>query len=475
MSYRVVACGLVCFGLMVAPAGAQEPERWHGVVDLSSVGGAELEFFVAFVVDGDTPSATVSIPAQGARDLPVSDVVYSETRIEFTLAAATPAVFQADRDGRSASGYLNQGVKLPLTMEREEGEVEVEVPTGPSRPQTPQAPFPYGSRDVSYTNPVDGNTIAGTLTLPVTGGPHPVALLITGSGSQDRDETVFGHKPFWVIADHLARNGIAALRVDDRGIGGSDGVRADLTSVDFAGDVAAGVSFLRSQSDIDGGRIGLIGHSEGGLIAPMVAADDADLAFIVLLAAPGVSGADLMRLQNELLLRAAGMSEDYVAKQVELQLSLWHAATSGAEEAIIDERLGTLLDFQLASVPAEQRQLARDNAFIAAKAQITSAWLRFFLATDPGPYLEKVKVPVLALNGALDLQVSAEQNLPAIEAALARGGNADVTIHPLERLNHLFQRATTGQVSEYEALEETFSVEALETMTAWLAERVGAR
>ncbi len=472
MNHRAVVCGLLLLCLMATPVRAQEPERWHGTVDLP--GAAELEFFVTFVVDSGLPSATISIPAQSARDLPLASVVYTATRIEFTLAVTPAAVFAADRDDATAVGTLNQGAEFPLTMERT-AEGEAAAPAAPNRPQTPQAPFPYESREVSYANPVEGNTIAGTLSLPAGAGPHPAALLITGSGSQDRDETIFEHKPFWVIADHLSRRGIAVLRVDDRGIGGSDGARAGLTSEDFAGDVAAGVAFLRAQSEIDSDSVGLIGHSEGGLIGPMVAADDARIAFVVMLAGPGVNGAELLRVQNEMILRAADMPDEYVARQIELQLSLWDAMTSEVAEEVIDERLDALLDLQLSSVPAEERALAKENAFAAAKAQVTSAWLRFFLAADPAVYLEEVTAPVLALNGTLDLQVSADQNLPAIAAALARGGNTDVATHPLERLNHLFQHATTGQVSEYGAIEETFSAEVLEIMTEWLSARVGAR
>jgi len=472
MNHRAAVCGFLFACLVAAPALAQEPERWRGIVDLSGAGAGELEFFVTFALDGEPPSATISIPAQAARDLPLADVVYTDSRIEFTLAAAVAAVFTADREGGSATGTLNQGAEFPLTMERV---AEGEAPAAPNRPQTPQAPFPYESRDVSYTNPLEGNTIAGTLTLPAATGPHPAALLITGSGSQDRDETIFEHKPFWVIADYLSRRGIAVLRVDDRGVGGSDGAREGLTSEDFAGDVAAGGAFLRSQGEIDSRRIGVIGHSEGGLIGPMVAAADPSIAFVVMLAGPGVTGAELLKVQNEMILGAAGMPDDYVAKQIELQLSLWQAMTSEMGEDVVDERLGTLLDFQLSSLPANERELARDNAFAAAKAQATSAWLRFFLVTDPAVYLEKVRAPVLALNGTLDLQVSAEQNLPAVQAALARGGNTDVTIQRLEQLNHLFQQATTGQVGEYGTIEETFSPAALEIMAVWLSERVGGR
>jgi len=222
MNHRAAVCALLLLCLAATPALAQEPESWHGIVDLSAAGAGELEFFVTFLVDGDEPSATISIPAQAARDLPLANVVYTDARIEFTLAAAVAAVFTADRDGASATGALNQGAEYPLTMERT---AEGEAPAAPNRPQTPQAPFPYESRDVSYTNPIEGNTIAGTLSVPAGIGPHAAALLITGSGSQDRDETIFEHKPFWVIADYLSRRGIAVLRLDDRGVGGSDGRR----------------------------------------------------------------------------------------------------------------------------------------------------------------------------------------------------------------------------------------------------------
>ena len=258
-------------------AHAQDAETWAGAIDLSAAGAGALEFSVTFV-PGDSPTAKISIPAQGVMGLDLTDVVYSDTRLEFTLAVAPPGVFTADRDGARATGTLSQGGgSFPIELEH-----QAEADSGPVRPQHPEPPFPYEVRDVTYETPGEGNTLAGTLTVPAGDGPHPAALLITGSGSQDRDETIFGHKPFWVIADYLSRRGIAVLRVDDRGVGGSNGVRPDLTSADFAEDVRAGVAWLRAQPEIDGSRVGLIGHSEGGLIAPMVAAEDPELAFIVL-------------------------------------------------------------------------------------------------------------------------------------------------------------------------------------------------
>jgi pimeloyl-ACP methyl ester carboxylesterase len=465
MSHLGRAWALLLAVVLVAPVAAQDVERWRGVVDLPGAG--ELEFFVSFIGSGAEATATMSIPAQAVQDVPVSDVVYSGSSMAFTLATTPAAVFEAERDGETAAGTLTQGAQYPISLEK----LAAGAPPGPNRPQTPEGPFPYSSRDVTYTNPAEDNTLAGTLTVPPGTGPYPAAILITGSGSQDRDETIFAHKPFWVIADYLSRRGVAVLRVDDRGIGGSDGVRAGLTTADFAGDVAAGVAFLRAQTDIDGDRIGLIGHSEGGLIAPMVAAEDPDIAFLVLLAGTGVDGTQVLRLQNELLLRAAGASEDDIASQLALQAPLWEAMASGADEEVLDARLSALLDHQLLRVPADQREQARVSAFATAKAQTSSLWFRFFLNADPAEYLEQVHVPVLAVNGSLDLQVDADQNLPAIEAALARGGNDDVTIQRFDGLNHLFQHATTGLVAEYGVIEETLAPEVLAFVADWVMQR----
>ncbi len=471
----LAATWLVVIVLAITPAIAfQEQESWRGVVDLTSAGGEELELFVTFTL-GDPVTATISIPAQEATDVELSEVVYTAERIEFGLAAVG-ARFVADRDGDAATGTLTQGLELPLNMRRTGGDAaEAAAAAAPNRPQTPQPPFPYQARDVSYPTPDEGNMLAGTLTVPAGSGPHPAVLLITGSGSQDRDSTIFHHKSFWVIADHLGRRGIAVLRVDDRGVGGSDGVRADLTSADFARDVRAGVEFLETQPDIDAGHIGLIGHSEGGLIAPMVAADADDIAFVVLLAGPGVSGAELMPLQNEMLLRAAGATDAQIRTQLDVLGRLYAALSGDAEASVVEAVVDKLLDLQLAGVPEAQRAEVRDNARVAALQQVGSAWFRYFLVAQPRDYLTRVGCPVLALNGTLDLQVSADQNLGAIEAALAEGGNSDVTTRQLEGLNHLFQNARTGQVAEYAQIEETFAPEVLDLVTDWLLERVSGR
>ena len=342
----------------------------------------------------------------------------------------------------------------------------------PSAAPTPPAPAPppasgaepaptlttYVSEDVTYPNPTSGLTLAGTLTLPDAPGPHPAVVLISGSGAQDRDSAIFGHRPFAVIAEHLSRRGIAVLRVDDRGVGGSERGPDDVTSMDFATDVEAGVLYLRSRPEVDPKRVGLVGHSEGGMIAPMVAAKDPELAAIVLLAGPGVPGKQLLVSQARAILEAKGMPEETVAGAVAQQEK---AMSAVAEAATVQEaREGVLA-------------VVGDNPMTrpAIEAQIIP-WLVYFVKHDPSEDLRQVHCPVLALGGSLDTQVLASENLPVIAAALKEGGNPDVTVETLERLNHLFQPAKTGDVSEYEASKVTFDEGALERIGDWLTERL---
>ena len=454
----------------ISSATQEEEVRWQGSV----VG---LGFIVTFAPeeDGSGYKATLDIPAQGLSGAELTNVVYSETEIAFTLSIAPPngATWRAKRQvgATTAEGEFEQGGNVvPFTMELvPEGEV-----LGPRRPQTPEPPFAYDEREVAYTSEADGTKLAGTLTVPREDGPFPAVLLITGSGAQNRDEEIFGHKPFLVIADHLTSNGIAVLRVDDRGIGGSTGDMSMATSEDFASDVLAGVHFLAGQPDIDPGRIGLIGHSEGGIIAPMVAAASDHVAFIVLLAGPAIPGRDLMIMQLAAVQRSIGRPEGNVEQQIEAQRSLLELASEGADFPALTAAVAELTRIQISNLAEGQRPSTEElKPVIEAQArQLTTPWWRFFLTYDPRTALREVQCPVLAINGSLDVQVPPGPNLGVIREALAEAGNDDITVEELGGLNHLFQTATTGNPTEYAEIEETFAPAVLDLITSWVLQRM---
>ncbi len=450
-----------------AAAQAAE-ERWRGAIDLSAVGQGELEFFVTFSRAGAEVTATLSIPAQGVHGAPLQAVHYDEQRIAFTLATQPPAVFEARRTGDRAEGTLTQGAQLPIRMRR----LAEEEPGGDRRPQTPRPPFPY--RQLPFRVQRPGFALAGTLTLPQGAGPHPAVLLLTGSGPQDRDETIFGHRPFLVLADALTRAGIAVLRLDDRGVGSSGGAFAEATSEEFVEDALAAVDALAGVDEIDGDRIGLIGHSEGGLVAAFAAARSARIAALVLLAAPGVPGRSLMPQQLAAIERAAGLDEQTVAAHVRAQEALFDLVLAGAAEEEIRSAAERLVDLQLQATGGAD-PARREEAVQQALRQVGSPWFRRFLVLDPAEALRRVRCPVLALGGTLDLQVPAAANLDAIAAALAAAGNEAVTTRRLEGLNHLFQHANTGLVDEYGEIEETIAPEVLTLIADWLRERWGLR
>lgn len=328
---------------------------------------------------------------------------------------------------------------------------------------------------MSFRSLSDEVTLAGTLTLPKAVVPCAAAILISGSGPQDRDESLLDHKPFAVIADHLARHGIAVLRYDDRGTAASTGDFATATSDDFAKDVEAAFAFLLTDKRIDPRRIGLIGHSEGGIIAPMVASRRKDVAFAVLLAGTGVNGREILLSQGQLILKAEGVADEAALKvQKETQTTLIEAALSAATNDSSEAQSKATLEKLLALLPPEaQQDDGMKQTLAAGIATLKTPWFRYFLTFEPGTVLERVKCPVLALNGEKDVQVDPKLNLPAIRAALEKGGNSHFEIVELPSLNHLFQTCTTGGVSEYHLIEETMSPLALSKMTEWIQQVTG--
>lgn len=447
------------------PAGgrAQEPERfeghWEGAIE---VPGSALAIKVDLTFEEGSWSGRIDIPMQAAFGLPLAGIAVAGDSIRFVMRGVpgTPTFEGVLSEGRISGAFYQSGRTFRFYLGREE------VP-GPERPQTPRPPYPYREEEVTYTN--GEITLAGTLTLPGDEGPYPAVLLITGSGAQDRDETLFYHKPFLVIADFLTRAGIAVLRSDDRGVGGSGGSIATATTADFAEDALAGVRFLKSRPEIDSTRIGLLGHSEGGVVAPMAAANSGDVAFIVLLAGTAVPGDEVLYRQLAEISRANLRVEEWVERQGALQRSVLAAVKADADPDTIRARLAAMIRMQ--SPVADEETVRQQVA--AEMRRMRTPWFRFFLTYDPRTALRRVKVPVLALNGTLDLQVLHDQNLPQIEAALREAGNTDVTIRRFEGLNHLFQRARTGSPVEYAQIEETIAPEVLETIRDWIVERFG--
>ena len=344
------------------------------------------------------------------------------------------------------------------------------------RPQEPRPPYPYEERAAQYDSGSPGIRLAGTLTVPRGPGPHPALVLVSGSGAQDRDERVAGHRPFLVLADYLTRRGYAVLRVDDRGVGGSGGdvLRAGL--YDGANDVSAGVEWLRGQPGIDPERVGVLGHSEGGYVAPMVAARDARVGFVVLLGAPATRGRDLFLAQRSALSVAAGDPEDARLLDLELLERIFEVLDSRPPDAELETRVEAAVTSWLASLPEPRRAAAQ--AVLAARTPEQDAasvelwrttWFQSLYHHDPLPSLAGTRVPVLAVYGELDLQVPPGLNAPALQAALGAGGDRLLTLVRLPGVNHMMQRAKTGRIEEYAEIEETIAPDVLQAIGEFLA------
>jgi pimeloyl-ACP methyl ester carboxylesterase len=434
--------------------------HWEGSIALP---GAALAVLVDLNYDGAW-SGTADIPVQGAKGLPLTRIRIADAGIEFSLAGipGDPTFVGKLIQGKISGTFTQGGQSFAFDLGR------IRIPPL-TRFQEPQPPFPYEVSEVTYANgPI---TLAGTLTSPSQGGPFPAVVLISGSGPQDRNEEVMGHKPFLVLADHLTRAGIAVLRVDDRGVGGSSGSVSEATSQDFAGDVLAGVAFLKSRPRIDAKRIGLIGHSEGGIIAPIAASRSGDIAFVVMLAGTGVPGDEVLRHQMSRIARASGMDEGKLRTILDEQDKLLSLVEAGADDKAVREQLRKLVSAQLGE--ATSGSMLEDGVN-QAMVQMGSPWFRFFLQYDPRAALRNVRVPVLVLNGELDLQVDPAQNVPEIRKALEEAGNKEYTVTVLPGLNHLFQKAGTGSPLEYDAIEETMNPAALDAVREWILARVGA-
>jgi pimeloyl-ACP methyl ester carboxylesterase len=450
-------------------AAASKPSLagiWEGKLTIGA-NSLRIVFHITAGEDG-AYTAKLDSPDQGAKSIPVQSVKWVDDDVVITVPVISGMYRGHPTEGAAhlEGNWVQSGKQLPLRLSR------VDAPSKRSRPQHPKPPYPYIADEVTYQNEAAGVTLRGTLTMPKNGGPFPAVLLITGSGPQDRDETILEHKPFLVIADHLTRAGFAVLRVDDRGVGGStkDDNPEDDTSADFAGDVRAGLKYLRGRDGIDARRVGLLGHSEGGLIAPLVAADNPDVAFIILLAGPGVPGDELLYVQSRLIAEAMGTPPEQIQQNLELQKEIFAIIRSEPDPAAAEEKAKDALRKRYASMTPEQQKESGDvEQFAAQHARVArSGWFRFFLTCDPRPLLQKVRCPVLAITGEKDLQVDPKQNMPEIEKALRAGGNTDVTLRIMPNANHLLQTCKTGAFAEYGEIEETIQPAVLEEIATWL-------
>jgi pimeloyl-ACP methyl ester carboxylesterase len=412
-------------------------------------------------------SATMDSPDQGAKDIPVTSVNCENSILKI---ADTKMGFEYEGklgdDGNITGTFKQAGQMFPLNLSRRTVEKEKL-----SRPQEPVKPYPYYEEEVTFENIDDGITLSGTLTLPQKEGVYPAVILISGSGANNRDEEILEHKPFLVIADYLTRNGIAVLRYDDRGTAASTGNFQTATSYDFSKDAEAGLKYLQTRKEINHSKTGMAGHSEGGIIASMVAARNDDVAFIVSLAGSGIRGDQILLMQQELFYQASGASEEALKQVRSLNTDILNIVLQSTDLERLKTDLTDYIKKTVKSIPESEKTkvIYDDDNFISSKVNyVANPWMQYFIKYDPAPTLTKVKCPVLALNGEKDLQVSAKVNLEAIAAALEKGGNRNVTIKELPGLNHLFQECQTCTITEYASIEQTFSPVALNEILTWI-------
>lgn len=415
-------------------------------------------------------TAKMQSPKQSKTFLPVSEITVDGDQINMSLASFK-INYTGKIEGDKINGTFSQGTfSTPMVLEKK-AYVEEEL----NRPQEPKPPYPYSVEEVVFKNPQAGGiSLAGTLTLPNNIKNPPVAILISGSGPQDRNEELLGHKPFLVIAHHLTQNGIAVLRYDDRGVAQSEGTQKGATSADFATDVEAAISYLKSRNDVDQNKIGLIGHSEGGLIAPIVIANkENDVAFFISLAGPGVRGDKVLLPQLRKSAELAGANPADLDFEMKMMQQLFDkiVASEKLTSAELNEELKNIINNIAEEAPTNLKAKYTDSFANTLSSQFSDEWMRYFLSYDPTNNLSKVTCPVLAINGSLDYQVIPEINLDGMKSAFAKAKNKDVTIKELPGLNHLFQNATTGSAIEYETIEETFDPAALELMSSWINQR----
>ena len=436
--------------------------NWLGSLKISSI---SLRIVLKISKnEKDGYKAIMNSPDQTDKDIPVEKVEIAGDSIKLFVDAIGGS-YKGKLADTLLDGVWNQGGReFPLSLTRTDKIVEI------NRPQNPKKPYPYKEEEVTVLNNSANITLAGTFTFPEKGDIFPAVVLITGSGPQDRDEALLGHKPFLVLSDYLTRHGIAVLRCDDRGIGKSTGNFSSATTLDFATDALACVEYLKTRKEVDKKQIGLIGHSEGGIIAPMVANQTKDVSFIVMMAGPGISGEKILELQSKLIAKAEGESDKDINKMMQYNVKLYNIAMQEKDSSKATEKIHKVLD-EIYNGMSDSLKNSPENSkerMYAQTKSLLSPWFRFFLSYEPKENLSKLKIPVLAINGEHDLQVPPKENLAAIENALKKAGNMNYKIMEISKLNHLFQTSETGSPTEYSNIEETIAPIALSTISDWI-------
>lgn len=437
--------------------------EWNGLLKIQGI-----ELRLVFHIDSTELGflATMDSPDQGAKDIPVTAVSFIDSVLTLKVASAG-IEYEGELSAENIfEGMFKQaGQSFPMNLTKEDVKS-----TRLKRPQEPIKPYPYNAEDVTFKNKKDKLKLAGTFTWPKGKEKYPTVVLISGSGPQNRDEELMGHKPFLVLSDYLTRNGYAVLRFDDRGTANSTGDFASATTFDFVNDVQAAVDFLKKRKEVDKSKIGLIGHSEGGIIAPLVTANSNDISFIVLLAGTGIPGHELLLKQQDLIGRANGMSEVDLSLVKEVTKEVYDLVLQTESNDSLRIKLANYLSGSFDKLPSSivPKDMSKEVFVQMQLAQLLSPWMLNFIKYDPSLDLEKVTVPVLAINGSNDLQVPSKENLMAIQDALEKGGNDALTTKELSGLNHLFQECDTGAPNEYAQIEQTFSPIALEAIVDWL-------
>ncbi len=458
---------ILTFSVSPTAFGQNITGQWNGLLNIP---GSPLRLAINITKTDQGYTSTLDSPDQGAYDIPVDTTLFKGSTLKLTVINLGIQYKGEFADDTLKGTFIQGGMTLPLDFSRDKIEK-----TTVKRPQEPNKPYPYLAEDVTFQNVEANISLAGTLTMPKKEGKYPAVVLITGSGPQDRNEEIVGHKPFLVISDYLTKNGIAVLRFDDRGIGQSTGDFASATSVDFASDVKSAVAYLKTRKEIDVTKIGLVGHSEGGLIAPMVAAESKDIDFIVLMAGPGISGDKLLSLQGKLIEKASGISEAKIKRSGEIRDKMIAKTIASKDINTLKAELRTYLieEFQNTESRALLPQGITEEQFISMQINfMATPWMVNFLRHDPATVLEKVDCAVLAINGEKDLQVPPKENLTAIDYTLKKQGNKKVTVMEFPNVNHLFQESETGTPNEYEAIEQTVSPIVLTEMTNWILKQV---